>query len=159
LGSSAVTQPGSFFRESIEAAAAEGFRAVMLVGPGEAAALSRTVPANVFVAGYAPYSTVMPRCAAIVHQGGIGTTAQALRSGRPMVVVPWAYDQADNAHRAQRLGVAGFLHARDIAPATLQANCTACLRRKIRLRTVHASLRTASAPTIVFRPFVMPSRN
>jgi UDP:flavonoid glycosyltransferase YjiC (YdhE family) len=43
---------------------------------------------------------------AIVHQGGIGTTAQALRSGRPMLIMPYSIDQPDNAARAERLGVA-----------------------------------------------------
>jgi len=55
---------------------------------------------------YAPFSKIFPRAAAIVHQGGIGTCAQALASGRPMLVVPFAFDQPDNAARLQRLGVA-----------------------------------------------------
>ena len=41
----------------------------------------------------------------MVHQGGIGTTAQALRAGVPMLVVPFSYDQPDNAARVVRLGV------------------------------------------------------
>src|SRR5947208_14906036 len=57
-------------------------------------------------AEYAPFSEIFPRASAIVHQGGAGTTAQALRSGRPMLFVPYAHDQPDNAARAIRLGVA-----------------------------------------------------
>jgi UDP:flavonoid glycosyltransferase YjiC (YdhE family) len=45
----------------------------------------------------------MPRCALIVHQGGIGTTAQALRSGKPAIVVPQSHDQPDNGARIERL--------------------------------------------------------
>jgi|GEM_PF-1376279 len=45
-----------------------------------------------------------PRAAAIVHHGGVGTTAQALRSGRPQLIVPYLVDQPDNAARVQRLG-------------------------------------------------------
>ena len=41
-----------------------------------------------------------------MHQGGIGTTAQALRAGKPMIVVPYGFDQPDNAARVRRLGVA-----------------------------------------------------
>jgi UDP:flavonoid glycosyltransferase YjiC (YdhE family) len=52
-----------------------------------------------------PFSKIMPRAAAIVHQGGIGTTAQALRAGRPMLVAAWSHDQPDNAERLRRLGV------------------------------------------------------
>src|SRR5262249_17859513 len=46
------------------------------------------------------------RAAAIVHAGGIGTTALAMRSGRPMLVMPYAHDQPDNAARVSRLGIA-----------------------------------------------------
>jgi UDP:flavonoid glycosyltransferase YjiC (YdhE family) len=45
----------------------------------------------------------------VVHQGGVGTTAQALRAGRPMLVVPFGFDQPDNATRVTRLGVARTL--------------------------------------------------
>jgi len=45
----------------------------------------------------------------VVHQGGIGTVAQALRAGKPMLVVPWAHDQPDNGYRLQRMGVAKVL--------------------------------------------------
>jgi len=47
-----------------------------------------------------------------VHHGGIGTTGQALRAGKPMLVVPHAHDQPDNGFRVSRLGVARVLDAR-----------------------------------------------
>lgn len=106
LGSSAVAHPGTFFRESMAAALKAGFRAVLLVGPLEQQQLAAKIPETIFVASYLPYSEIMPRAAAIVHQGGIGTTAQALRAGRPMLVVPWSHDQPDNAARLTKLGVA-----------------------------------------------------
>ena len=53
-----------------------------------------------------PIQRFFPRAAVIVHSGGIGTSAQALAAGRPMLVVPFAFDQPDNAARLQRLGVA-----------------------------------------------------
>ncbi len=67
--------------------------------------LPRPLPESIYVASYVPYSQIMPKARAIVHQGGIGTTAQALRSGRPMIVVPWSHDQPDNAERVRKLGV------------------------------------------------------
>jgi UDP:flavonoid glycosyltransferase YjiC (YdhE family) len=45
-----------------------------------------------------------------VHQGGIGTTAQALRAGRPTLVVPFAHDQFDNGERVRRLGSGEVLY-------------------------------------------------
>ena len=47
---------------------------------------------------------MFPHAAAIVHQGGAGTTAEALRSGRPMLVLPFSHDQFDNAARVRRIG-------------------------------------------------------
>jgi rhamnosyltransferase subunit B len=53
---------------------------------------------------YAPFSTLLPRCAALVHHGGIGTTAQAFKAGCPQLIMPMAHDQPDNAARVKRLG-------------------------------------------------------
>ncbi len=103
LGSSAVMRPGVFYRESIAAIHELGIRAVLLTGTVDQEQFPPLAD-SIFLADYLPYSQIMPRAAAIVHQGGIGTTAQALRSGRPMLVVPWAHDQPDNAERISRLG-------------------------------------------------------
>src|SRR6185369_8971885 len=48
---------------------------------------------------------LFPRAAAVVHQGGSGTTGQVMRAGRPMLIVPYAHDQPDNALRARKLGI------------------------------------------------------
>ncbi|HEX4165120.1 MAG TPA: glycosyltransferase [Bryobacteraceae bacterium] len=105
LGSSAVMHPGSFFRESAAAAAEIGRRAVLLAGEQYRNQIPPNPPNWIFVAQYAPYSKLLPRAAVTVHQGGIGTTAQALAAGRPMLAVPWAHDQPDNAAVLERLGV------------------------------------------------------
>jgi len=67
------------------------------------------LPSSILTWDYLPFSELFPWAAAIVHQGGIGTTAQALRAGRPMLVVPFPHDQFDNAARVTRLGVARTL--------------------------------------------------
>jgi UDP:flavonoid glycosyltransferase YjiC (YdhE family) len=97
-------QPDDFFRESITAVHTLGLRAVLLAGRGRGE-IHNPLPDSILVAGYVPFSKIMPRAAAIVHQGGIGTTAQALREGRPTLVAPWSHDQPDNAARIRRLGV------------------------------------------------------
>lgn len=109
LGSLVVNSPGSFYRESIAAARLLGFRAVLLVGEALLPTFAGLRSPDVHVAAYAPHSLLFPRAAAIAHQGGIGTLAQALRSGRPQLVVPHFADQLDNAARAVRLGVARSL--------------------------------------------------
>ena len=53
-----------------------------------------------------PFSQLLPRCAAIVHHGGVGTLSQALKAGTPQIVRPYGFDQFDNAQRLTRLGVA-----------------------------------------------------
>ncbi|MFL6446919.1 MAG: glycosyltransferase [Bryobacteraceae bacterium] len=104
LGSSAVMHAGDFYAESLRAAQDLGRRAVLLVGQSNRKTLPASLPNSIHVAEYLPFSKVMPRAAAIVHQGGIGTVAQSLRAGRPMLVVPWAHDQPDNAQRIRRIG-------------------------------------------------------
>jgi rhamnosyltransferase subunit B len=112
LGSLVVNSPGSFYRESLVAARSLKKRAVLLAGDQAIGELARVDSADVFVCAYAPHSLLFPHAAAIVHHGGIGTLAQALRSGRPQLIVPYFADQLDNAARAARLGVARILPPR-----------------------------------------------
>jgi UDP:flavonoid glycosyltransferase YjiC (YdhE family) len=80
-----------------------GQRAVLLKGEQELDL--PPLPDSIMAVDYAPYGEILPRARAVVHQGGIGTTAQALRAGVPMLVVPFSHDQPDNAARITRLGV------------------------------------------------------
>jgi rhamnosyltransferase subunit B len=112
LGSAAVLDAGSFYEESARAALMAGVRAVLLVGSDPRNRPTTQSP-SVCVAGYAPYSKIFARASLIVHQGGVGTTAQAMHAGRPMLVMPYSHDQPDNARRMQRLGVAGVIRRED----------------------------------------------
>ena len=107
LGSSAVFRAGNFYKESIAAIQRLGCRAVLLTGGNP---LPSPLPPGVFELSYAPYSQILPRASAVVHSGGIVTSGQALAAGRPMLVVPHAFDQPDNAARLRRLGVAFTIH-------------------------------------------------
>ena len=109
LGSSAVLSPGRFWRESLAAVRALGVRAICLVGPGNVEAIRPQLPPDTIALEMAPHSLLMPRAAVVVQQCGIGTLSQGLRSGTPILAVPFAHDQPDNAHRAARLGVARVL--------------------------------------------------
>ena len=109
LGSSAVLHAGDFYVQSVDAAQRLGRRAVLLIGHDTRNRPSQPLPKEILACDYAPYSELLPRAAAVVHQGGIGTTAQALRAGVPMLVVPFAFDQPDNADRIERLGVGRVL--------------------------------------------------
>ncbi len=129
LGSSAVLQAGNFYRDSLRAIEQIGERAILLVGDMERAQL-KEIPESVFVTDYVPYSEVMPRVAAIVHQGGIGTTGQSLRAGKPMLVVPWAHDQPDNAERLRKIGVARWVERRRYSASVAAAELRELLRNQ-----------------------------
>jgi len=105
LGSAAVHIAGDFFRESVAAAKLLNRRALLLVGSDQNKP-KHPLPEGIVAFNYAPYGEVLPRAAAMVHQGGVGTTGQGLRAGVPMLVVPFAHDQPDNGARVERLGVA-----------------------------------------------------
>ncbi|WJX28624.1 hypothetical protein P8452_17319 [Trifolium repens] len=55
--------------------------------------------------GSIPYGWLFPKCAAVVHHGGSGTTAAALQAGTPQVVCPFVLDQFYWAERMHWLGV------------------------------------------------------
>jgi UDP:flavonoid glycosyltransferase YjiC (YdhE family) len=120
LGSSAVVDAGPFYEHSAAAAKLLGRRAVLLVGK-DPRNRPAPLPDGVVAFAYAPYSELFPRAAAVVHQGGIGTTAQAMRSGRPMLVMPFAHDQPDNAERVKRLGIARTIARHRYSPARTAA--------------------------------------
>ncbi len=102
LGSSAVWVARDFFHESIEATMRLGRRAILLIGD-ERNKLGN-LPEGIIAVDYAPYQSLLPRACAVVHHGGVGTTSQGLLAGVPTLIVPFAFDQSDNADHAQRLG-------------------------------------------------------
>ena len=116
LGSAAVMAAGNFFEHSARAAQNLEQRAVLLIGSDERNCPPRPLPGTVCVAEYAPYSALFPRASVVVHQGGVGTTAQCLLAGRPMLIMPYAHDQPDNARRMRRLKVATTIQRGDYTP-------------------------------------------
>ncbi len=56
---------------------------------------------------WAPHRQLAPRCAAIVHHGGAGTSHMALRAAKPSVVLPFIFEQKLWAKRLQQVGAAG----------------------------------------------------
>jgi rhamnosyltransferase subunit B len=87
-----------------------GRRGILLTRHGDQ--VPRDLPPGVIHVDFAPFSELLPRCAALVHHGGIGTASQGLAAGVPQLVMPHAHDQPDNAARLVRLGVAKKLEPR-----------------------------------------------
>ncbi|MCC6321320.1 MAG: glycosyltransferase family 1 protein [Phycisphaerales bacterium] len=117
LGTSVVHHGQDFFDLAAKAAARLGRRALLLTGSRESAI--RNWPAGVRAVPYAAFSRVLPAGCCTIHHGGIGTTAQAMRAGRPAVIIPFANDEFDNAARARRLGVSVTLPRRRLKLRTL----------------------------------------
>lgn len=103
LGSSAVWVAQDFYRESAAAAKLLGRRAVLLIGD-ERNRLEEKLPPGVIAVNYAPFEQLLTRVCAMVHHGGVGTTSQGLRAGIPTLIVPFAFDQPDNAAHVEKMG-------------------------------------------------------
>ncbi len=116
LGSAAVLAAGRFYEYGARAAERLGLRAVLLIGSDARNRPRHPLPDSIFVAEYAPYSELFPRALAVIHQGGVGTTGQCLRAGKPMLIMPYSHDQPDNARRMRRLKVARSIQRRYFTP-------------------------------------------
>jgi rhamnosyltransferase subunit B len=127
LGSAAVLAAGRFYEYSAQAAIRMGVRAVLLIGSDPRNRPAAALPDSICVAEYAPYSGLFPRAALVVHQGGVGTTAQCLRAGKPMLIMPYSHDQPDNARRMRRLKVGLSIMKARYTPARVARKLTAML--------------------------------
>ncbi|NHQ91970.1 glycosyltransferase [Janthinobacterium lividum] len=85
-----------------------------------AAQVPQHLPASVLWQAHAPFAALLPRVAAVVHHGGIGTSAEAFRAGIPQLIVPFAYDQFDNGWRVKRLGVGDVLLAKRLSAGRMR---------------------------------------
>jgi len=126
--------PEGLARTAVEALRAAGARGLLATGWGGLA--PGALGDDLLVIEGAPHGRLFPRCAAVVHHGGAGTTAAALRSGRPSVVIPFFGDQPFWGRRVEALGVgpaplpAKRLEAPALAAAVRQATTSAAMRER-----------------------------
>lgn len=117
---SAMAHGQSFFEAAVAACQLLDRRGILLTKYPEQ--LPANLPTTVRHFGFVPFSQLLPRSAAFVHHGGIGSSAQGLAAGIPQLIMPMAYDQPDNASRLKRLGVAESLAPKKFkAPAVAHA--------------------------------------
>src|SRR5206468_929261 len=107
------------FQKTIEACRVLGRRAVLLTR--FRSQLPRELPSFAHHCEFAPLSELFPLCEVVVHHGGIGTTANALAAGTPQLILPFAYDQMDNAVRVKRLQAGDWLKPRNRSAPALVA--------------------------------------
>jgi UDP:flavonoid glycosyltransferase YjiC (YdhE family) len=144
LGSAAVLAAGRFFEHSARAAIKLGVRAVLLIGSDQRNRPHHTLPDSICVAEYAPYSQLFPRASVVVHQGGVGTTANCLQAGRPMLIMPYSHDQPDNARRMRRLKVARVIKRSDYTPIRVARKLSILLEERKYARRAEAVARRLS---------------
>ena len=157
-GSTGVHGP-AFFEAAVGALRTTGHRAVLL---GAQAREVADLPAGLLARAYVPMSLLLPHACALVHHGGIGSSALALAAGVPQVVTPFAHDQFDNADRLQRLGVGETvdrLSAQALAAAlrrvtTDPAVARACFRRRQQVDSPDAARRCVAEAVEAVRPRV-----
>jgi MGT family glycosyltransferase len=97
------------FRVLLEALAEVDCTVIATIGRNNDAAALGEIPANAVVEQYVPQEEILPRCSATVGHGGSGSTLAALAYGLPMLLVPQAADQFENAKACEELGVARVL--------------------------------------------------
>jgi UDP:flavonoid glycosyltransferase YjiC (YdhE family) len=144
LGSAAVLAAGRFFEHSARAAIKLGVRAVLLIGSDQRNRPHQALPDSICVAEYAPYSKIFPRASVVVHQGGVGTTANCLQAGRPMLIMPYSHDQPDNARRMRRLKVARIIKRADYTPLRVARKLSILLEERKYARRAEAVARRLS---------------
>ena len=92
---------------------------------------------NAFHVAHARFEDLFPRCKAVVHHGGIGTTAKCIAAGVPQLIIPRSHDQPDNAHRIVKLGLGRALSYHHSGTAQLAVT----LRKLLLSETISARCR------------------
>ncbi|MBI4244316.1 MAG: glycosyltransferase family 1 protein [Planctomycetes bacterium] len=105
LGSSAVMVADQFYESAINAVSKLDQRAILVAGQDTDRLQAMGNTSNILAVPWANFDHIFKGASAIVHPGGIGTAAQALKSGKPQIVIPFAHDQFDNAYRVRKLNL------------------------------------------------------
>ncbi len=134
-----------YFAQAVAATQKLGRRAVLVTS--HRGQVPADLPDTVLWQEYVAFRDLLPHVALLVHHGGIGTTAEALRAGVPQLVVPFAHDQFDNGMRIELLGVGRMLHSTRLNARRL----TQCLRdlldsQVVREQATSVATRFATAP-------------
>ena len=130
---------------AVAACAALGRRVLILAKSG--AQIPTPLPPHAFHADYAPFGEILPHAACLIHHGGIGTSAQALRAALPQLIRPMAFDQHDNAARLRKLGVARSVPVRDFNTNRVASTLAELLRsREVQAACGEAALRARGEP-------------
>jgi UDP:flavonoid glycosyltransferase YjiC (YdhE family) len=138
-----MTHAVAFFQAAAGACGLLGARGLLLTKYPDQ--IPARLPPDVRHCAYAPFRHLLPHCAAVVHHGGIGTTAAALAAGTPQVILPLAWDQPDNARRVQQMGVGVRLGLRQRTAGHLARALTHVVTPEVRERCRAVAARVGKA--------------
>jgi rhamnosyltransferase subunit B len=144
FGSAASIRAADRYRAVADACAKLSCRC-LLVGPSATDVASAP---NLRSVVSAPYAKVFPAAAAIVHHGGFGTCAEALRAGKPSLVTPFTFDQFDTAARVHDAGLGHWFAGKANDSDAIAAALDSILHSALMI----ASTRAAAAARISTAP-------
>lgn len=119
FGSTPDSRPAETARMVHDAVRATGRRAILCGGWAGLGGLELT--SEVLGIDEAPHVMLFPRVAVVVHHGGAGTTAAALRAGVPQVVIAHLGDQFYHGQRVQQLGIGRCIPRHRLSESRLAA--------------------------------------
>jgi MGT family glycosyltransferase len=119
LGSAAVLVDDEFYKICYRVSEKLNRRAVLVAGP-HAEKLAPHLPSSIIALNWASFPGLFSQSLAVIHPGGIGTTAQALRAGIPQLVVPFTNDQFDNAYRVKKMGCGRVIFRKKLTEKSLK---------------------------------------
>ncbi len=105
-----MMQAKAIFHKAVEACEKLNERALLITKYKDQ--IPANLPSNILHVDYAPFQSLLPRCQTLVHHGGIGTVGRAIHAGIPQLILPFAFDQMDNAHRVRQLGLGDGLRSK-----------------------------------------------
>jgi UDP:flavonoid glycosyltransferase YjiC (YdhE family) len=138
-----MTHATDFFGAAVAACEGLGARGLLLTKYPDV--IPARLPSHVRHCAFAPFRQLFPRCAAVVHHGGVGTTAAALETGCPQLVLPLAWDQPDNAARVAGLGAGLALGSRRRSSRHLSHALTRLMAKEIGDRCREIASRASEA--------------
>jgi hypothetical protein len=144
FGSVVAQDPVALTRTIFTALERAGARGI--VAEGWAHLGGGALPPNVYLIGDCPHDWLFPRCRAVCHHGGAGTTSAGLRAGLPTIVVPFFGDQFFWGRIVAKAGAGPEpIPIRRLDTESLTAAFDACRRPQIRERAseLGAHLRAA----------------
>ncbi|MFZ6027919.1 MAG: glycosyltransferase [Chloroflexota bacterium] len=142
-GTSALLK-GDFLAAGVEACRRQKRPAILLTR--HAHQVPARLPAHILWFDALPFEQIMPHVQAVIHHGGVGTTAQAIRAGIPQVIPARGFDRPDNAQRVQALGIGEYLPPLQWTADNIAAAFDRVLQPEVRQRCQAFSRRMEDAP-------------